>query len=530
MSKSIIICFIIAIIFQNFKRILFTNSNKIRNSYNISLRKRILDGLYTYTSSRQHQEAVGGNIAIVATTGNIKGDDYIGGVVGDLSASINDAFSINVIKGYEYVGGVFGYVESYAPIVRRVYSASMIKAPDGRGLAASALYVALDPSTCFFDGTVAQVESGGLPTASMLKQETYSTYDFDAVWEIQEDISYPYFKGMGQMEPGKLDDDGTVNFLAGKGTERNPYQIHNYEELKYIGKYEYTLDKYYKLMGNIDASLSKRENCNADGSICKGFEPIGEFSGVFIGDNKIIAGLNINRSDEDSVGLFRALAKNARVTGIVFDTTSYFGEDYTHGDSSDKGFVRGKNYVGTLAGVDNGAVVENIFVKNDVIGDNYVGSVVGKKTSGIIERSASRFLVSGKEYVGGLVGYLDDAIVSDCYSIANVVGERNVGGEKNCLHALAASASGVGCIARRCRDRHLLPAARRDDVESRQSPSGFHTIHRPDVEGRTHGGVDREGFRRLRHQVRPNLHEPIPACAAHRAARLRWRSGPCAGS
>ena len=30
-------------------------------SYNISLRKRILDGLYTYTSSRQHQEAVGGN-------------------------------------------------------------------------------------------------------------------------------------------------------------------------------------------------------------------------------------------------------------------------------------------------------------------------------------------------------------------------------------------------------------------------------------------------------------------------------------
>ena len=373
-------------------------------------------------------EAVGGNIAIVATTGNIKGDDYIGGVVGDLSASINDAFSINVIKGYEYVGGVFGYVESYAPIVRRVYSASMIKAPDGRGLAASALYGALDPSSCFFDGTVAQVESGGLPTASMLKQETYSTYDFDAVWEIQEDVSYPYFKGMGQMEPGKLDDDGTVNFLAGKGTERNPYQIHNYEELKYVGKYEYTLDKYYKLMGNIDASLSKRENCNADGSICKGFEPIGEFSGVFIGDNKIIAGLNINRSDEDSVGLFRALAKNARVTGIVFDTTSYFGEDYTHGDSSDKGFVRGKNYVGTLAGVDNGAVVENIFVKNDVMGDNYVGSVVGKKTSGTIERSASRFLVSGKEYVGGLVGYLDDAVVSDCYSIANVVGERNVGG------------------------------------------------------------------------------------------------------
>ena len=181
-------------------------------------------------------EAVGGNIAIVATTGNIKGDDYVGGVVGDLSASINDAFSINVIKGYEYVGGVFGYVESYAPIVRRVYSASMIKAPDGRGLAASALYVALDPSTCFFDGTVAQVESGGLPTASMLKQETYSTYDFDAVWEIQEDISYPYFKGMGQMEPGKLVDDGTVNFLAGKGTERNPYQIHNYEELKYVQK------------------------------------------------------------------------------------------------------------------------------------------------------------------------------------------------------------------------------------------------------------------------------------------------------
>ncbi|OWV21780.1 hypothetical protein B7982_11795 [Fibrobacter sp. UWB2] len=372
--------------------------------------------------------AVGDSINVVGTTGNIKGTTYVGGLIGDASTRLENGFSINVIKGYERVGGVVGFVDSYSPSIYRVYSASMIKASDGRGFAGFSLSSSLDSNTCFFDSSLADYDRNGKTTAEMLKQGTFQGYDFVNVWTIQEGVSYPYFKGMEPLLPGTLKDDGTVNVLAGAGTATNPYKIYNYDDLKYIGKYEYGLDAYYKLMGNINATVSFKENCNADSTVCKGFEPIGKFSGVFIGNNKIIAGLNINRPDEDSVGLFRALAKGAKVSNVVFDTASYLGESYSYGPANTRGAIRGKDYVGVLAGVDNGATVENIFIKYDVAGENYVGSLAGKKSAGSVVRSASRFLVSGKENVGGLVGFLGEASVADCYSIANVVGTKNVGG------------------------------------------------------------------------------------------------------
>ena len=381
--------------------------------------------------------SVADSVVYVGTTGKIKGTENVGGIIAYTRShvTLTDAFSVNVIKGHENVGGIIGndYDYSFGDGMRdvyRVYSASMFKTPEyaAEGILGDGSSKVVDDSTCFFDSTVAGIGRKGKTTAEMLLQSTYKSYDFESVWEIQEGVSYPYFKGMDPILPGTLVDDGTVNVLAGAGTEIDPYKIYDYDDLKYIGKYEYGLDAYYKLMGNIDATISFKENCNADGSVCKGFEPIGEFSGVLIGNNKIIAGLNINRPDEDSVGLFRALAKGAKVSNVVFDTTSYFGERYSYGPMTTRGVIHGKNYVGVLAGVDNGATVENIFVKYDISGENYVGSLAGKKSAGSVIRSASRFLVSGKEYVGGLFGFLGEASVTDCYSIANVAGIKNVGG------------------------------------------------------------------------------------------------------
>ena len=380
------------------------------------------------------------NMDFVGTTGKVKGTENVGGIVGYMKggSTINDAFSVNVIKGFESVGGAIGYSYGYSyggeANVYRVYSASMLKTPKfaAGGIIGGGNSDAVDGSTCPYDSTIAGIGKKAKTTAEMMMQLTYYGYDFETIWEIQEGVSYPYFKGMEPILTGMLEDDGTVNVLAGAGTEMNPYKIYNYNDLKYIGKYEYRLDQHYKLMGNIDATRSFRENCNADSTLCKGFEPIGEFSGVFIGDNKIIAGLNINRPDEDSVGLFRSLAEGAKVSGIVFDTASYFGDSYTYSSSKIKGVVRGKNYVGTIAGVDNGAEIERIYVKTDVYGMDYVGGIVGRKSYGSISLSAARDTVSGKDYVGGLVGDLRTFrypnSIKDCYSLAAVFGEQNVGG------------------------------------------------------------------------------------------------------
>ena len=336
------------------------------------------------------------NMDFVGTTGKVKGTENVGGIVGYMKggSTINDAFSVNVIKGFESVGGAIGYSYGYSyggeANVYRVYSASMLKTPKSAagGIIGGGNSDAVDGSTCPYDSTIAGIGKKAKTTAEMMMQSTYYGYDFETVWEIQEGVSYPYFKGMDPILPGTLVDDGTVNVLAGAGTEINPYKIYSYEDLKYIGKYEYRLDQHYMLVANINAAASFKENCNADDSACKGFEPIGEFSGVFNGNNMIIAGLNINRPDEDSVGFFRALAVGAKVNGIVFDTASHFGESYPLDYSRTKAVIRGKDYVGVVAGVDKGAEIERIYVKNKVLGENYVGGIVGKKSEGSISLSA----------------------------------------------------------------------------------------------------------------------------------------------
>ena len=370
-------------------------------------------------------------LTVVGTTGSVKANDFVGGIIGASASVIENAFSVNVVKGYESMGGVMGHSEEFnlSTMQKNIYSASILKSSKPRGIIGSSfLGSGENMEACYVDSSVTGNLRDGYTTAEMLKQSTYKGFSFDSVWTIQEGVSYPYFKGMDPILPGALEDDGTVNMLAGFGTERNPYKIGSYDELKYVGKFEYGLDKYYKLVGNINASSSFKENCNADSSLCKGFEPIDEFSGVFIGGNKVIAGLNINRPDEDSVGLFRALASGAKVSGIVFDTASYFGENYSYSSEETKGFTRGKNYVGTLAGVDNGAVLENIYVKYDTRGTDYVGGIVGEKTAGSIVRSASRDTVAGDEYVGGLFGSLGQATLEDCYSVSRVKGTKYVGG------------------------------------------------------------------------------------------------------
>ena len=366
---------------------------------------------------------VGGTAAsrlnVVAATGNVKGNETVGGLAGASASVITDAFSACVVKGYKDVGGVVGgsplslYKETEKSL-QDVYSASLIKSPSANGI--SAPNTLADHETlkyCYFDSTVAgnvKDSEEGFPTAAMLKKSTYEGFDFDSVWSIQEGKSYPYFKGMDAVLPETLEDDGTVNMLAGFGTEIFPYEIASYEELKYVGKYEYTTDLYYRLVEDIDAGASAKENCDANKN-CKGFEPIPEFSGTFIGDKHYIRNLHISRADEDSVGLFRVLASGAKVTGIILDTV----------------MIRGKNYVGALAGIDKGSTLDSIFVYAEVYAKNYAGGITGKKTSGSMTRSSSKGYIDGVNYVGGIAGSLDSVTVTDCYSATFASGVENVG-------------------------------------------------------------------------------------------------------
>ena len=362
-------------------------------------------------------------IKMIASTGNVLGINIVGGVIGYLKACVENVFSVSVVKGKNSVGGIIGSY-SYSrceigddgyriPQLFHAYSASIEKSPDASGISGNHSYKYM--WDVYFDSTITlgiHEEEKGRSTAEMLKKSTYEEFDFDSVWTIQEGKSYPYFIGMEAVLPGKLVDDGIINKLWGDGTEEHPYEISSYEELKYVGKYEYATNLYYKVTEDIDASASAKENCNSFGKKCKGFEPIGKFSGVFAGGRNKIRNLVINRPDEDSVGLFRALDSTAKVSVVLLQSA----------------YVRGRNFVGGIAGVDLGTTLDSVYVRGDIYGGSYVGSIVGYKTSGRLNKYASRGTVTGEKVVGGLVGYLGAAELLNCYSIGFVQGEKYVGG------------------------------------------------------------------------------------------------------
>jgi len=153
----------------------------------------------------------------------------------------------------------------------------------------------------------------------------------------------------------------------GSGTEKNPYQITNAEELFEVRG---NLSASYRLMNDIDL-----EEFIAEDNPTQGWSPIGNvttpFNGNFDGNNKVIKGLYINRPTEDNVGLFGCVEKayihnvgilNARVTGN--DNTGALvgtiGFRTIYGFSNricdvvvNGGIIEGKNNVGGIAGMIN---------------------------------------------------------------------------------------------------------------------------------------------------------------------------------
>lgn len=424
-----------------FRNIVFRNANvSARKKVGVlagRIDKSIVSNVVSYDATVKGHSNVGGLIGIaytnvmdrLASTGAVTGDTCVGGLFGAFASKLTDAYSVNVVKGHYWVGGVMGgaNLDFYnADTVLNVYSASLVKGPRKRieGIAGSVENSYYDEkyADIYFDSTLMPSEwqvdpyelGEALPTDSLLKQATFKGFDFESVWTIQEGVSYPYFKGMDPSLPGTLVDDGTSYALVGEGTAEKPFQITSYDDLKNVGKHEFGLDAHYELQG-FYASESATDNC-VDG-VCAGFEPIGGtegFSGTFTGNRAGIFNLTINRPDEDYVGLFTKLNPGAKVSGIGLAQST----------------IVGRNYVGSIAGLDKGADLERVGAEKDLVvrGNNYVGMVVGAKEGGSAKYNHVNGTVEGNDYVGSFAGSSKNASYTDNLSWASVQGNANVGG------------------------------------------------------------------------------------------------------
>jgi hypothetical protein len=197
----------------------------------------------------------------------------------------------------------------------------------------------------------------------------------------------------------------------------------------------------YELANDINASSSKTMNSGA------GFKPIGEnrtypFSGKLDGKGYVIRGLYINRLSTSRVGLFGFIGDNAVVENLGIEVDTIIGMDSVGGVAGCnngtirncyvKGFVRGRNYVGGIAGfIDSEmyrrGIVTRSYSSARVGGTNTsVGGIAGYMNRGEVSNSyATGYVYANNDYPGGLVGYTKSGnIIINCYSTgrANGVG------------------------------------------------------------------------------------------------------------
>lgn len=178
----------------------------------------------------------------------------------------------------------------------------------------------------------------------------------------------------------------TLTAMAGSGTDADPYVVTTAEELQAMAD---DLTAHYELGDDIDAGETAAWN---DG---QGFEPVGgtdtPFTGSVDGNGHRIAGLTVDRSDRNYLGLF----------GHSEGTVSHLELEIALRGASFAGGVVGKNH--------EGGEIRDVSATVDIaMDDSFVGGVVGYN-KGHVADAETRGTVSADNKTGGLVGRIDEA-------------------------------------------------------------------------------------------------------------------------
>ncbi|HAQ62750.1 TPA: hypothetical protein DCR49_12300 [Candidatus Delongbacteria bacterium] len=217
----------------------------------------------------------------------------------------------------------------------------------------------------------------------------------------------------------------------GTGTESDPYQIANLENLYWITADTLNFHSHYIQTADINAAETKNwfvgdhDDDPETPDEPMGWKPIGNlsdeyfagiFDGTYDGQGHIIDSLYISRipksfDDESMTGLF-GWTQNTEIKnlGVVNST------------------IIGCSNVGILAGTFSGTIT-SCYTSGNISGYWAVGGLFGEG-SGNIEKCYSNVNVSGANYTGGLVGHLSGGIISSSSTSGSVslLGEGSFGG------------------------------------------------------------------------------------------------------
>lgn len=355
--------------------------------------------------------------------GTVHAGTYAGGLAAYNGGSINDSYSTGSVSGTERVGGFIGRNHEDGAIARGYATGVVLGTTtvggfiglNEGGTVTDAYWDSTSTNQLLAFGSDDNSQSAtGLSTSQSKAKVNYSGFDFGSVWDIHSNFTRPYLQANHKDSVDGFDlDFFTVN---GTGTEADPYQIANLANLSWISDSETEWSKHFQLTDNIDATPSITWNDSL------GFSPIGnsstKFTGSLDGQNYSINGLTINQPQSDYIGLF-AYMSNASVTSLDLTEINYSG----------------KNYVGGVAGYNDGSTVDNISISGEITAGDRVGGVIGWTQTAhsgpelSVVNSLSAVHVTGALYTGGLIGYNGGpATISKTYTTGTITGTRIVGG------------------------------------------------------------------------------------------------------
>ncbi|MHC4167981.1 MAG: GLUG motif-containing protein [Planctomycetota bacterium] len=408
-----------------------------------------------------------GTIAGCYSNISVSGNVDVGGLAGDNSGSITNCYSIGSVSGNEFVGGLVGFGGG---MIMACYSTGHVDgAADVGGLVG------------FGGGAIASfwdIETSGQPTSSdgtgktTAQMKTAGTFlvwsgcGNEGVWAIDEGTDYPRL--WWENQPGEaLKVQELSDFLAGTGTEDDPYLIYTAEQLNTIGLFPCDWDKHFKLMANIDLGAFTGTDFNVIGV---GTDDA--FGGVFDGNGKQISNFTYTSTRVINVGLFpyvRGPGAEIKDLGLIDPNVGTGTVGYGWGVGPlvawleegavtrcyvEGGIVSGDEDVGGLVGFNQdtiadcyaigivscntgggglvgnnwGGIITNCYSAGSVAGSDGVGGLVGDNLFGEITNSCSAASISGNEWVGGLGGGNGLGMITNCYATGDVSGNDLVGG------------------------------------------------------------------------------------------------------
>jgi len=385
-------------------------------------------------------------ISQCSVTGVIDQGAAGGGLIGRITgnAMIDGCAAEVLVVNFGSVGGggLIGNLETGT--VERCYSVGRVisfSGPQG-GLIGSVDPTAGPVIDCYWDVDTSSLTISaagtGLNTGAMQMQASFSNWNFDTVWTIEEGNDYPRLR-IPAKKGTELDCncnglvdvcellDGTEfdcngngildscdlappciteasGFAGGDGTNANPYRVCSPEQLNRVHE---------------DVTASYLQTQTIDMRNVEDFEPIGptsdRFGGKYDGGGHKVLNLEVSGRD---AGLFGAFAW----TGDHFDLPKIID---VH--------LRNVRAVGEYsAGGITGQFPFGIMVHSSSYGNieaaSFVGGLAGGATgqNRYVGRCSSGGTVTGSLYVGGLLGDFDQGI-QDCYSEAEVILDKPVG-------------------------------------------------------------------------------------------------------